>query len=81
MGATPPSRDRREVRFVGLLLAIALGTVVAAVIVHDTMFIAELGVPGATAAMVVVLYAARQLNISPTEVVDMIRAPRSGRAQ
>jgi Mg/Co/Ni transporter MgtE len=66
------------VRIVGLLLAIALGAVVAAVTVHNTVFIAELGVPGATAAMVVVLYAARQLNVSPTEAVDMIRSPRSG---
>jgi hypothetical protein len=61
---------------VALLLAIAFGTVVTALVVHDPVFVAEFGVPGATAAMVVVLHAARQLNVSPTEAVDMLRPAR-----
>jgi hypothetical protein len=75
---TTPSRNLRETRLIGILLAIAFGTVVAAVTVHNTVFIAELGVPGSTATKIVVLYAARQLNVSPTEVVDMMRSSRNG---
>jgi hypothetical protein len=62
-----------------LLLAIAFGTVVTAVVVHNAVFVAEFGVPGATAAMVVVQHAARQLNVSPTEAVEMLRPPRRSR--
>jgi hypothetical protein len=59
-----------------LLIAVAVGCVVAARLVEDAWFRGEFGAAGAAAAMVLVFFAADDLGVSPEKAIASIRLPQ-----
>jgi hypothetical protein len=56
-----------------LLIAVAVGCVVAARLVDDAWFRGEFGAAGAAAAIVLVFFAADTLGVSPESAIASIR--------
>jgi hypothetical protein len=74
-------RRVHETLMVCLLALIAVGSVVAMLLVQNGPFTAEAGLAFTASVMVMVFYAARQLNVSPAEAAAMVRPSALDRGQ